>query len=611
MTEFSEVGAERPVDTILHLGAGRCSRLEDYLALMPKRVLLVEADPQLAQELKSRTAHLPQIQVQCAAVAGSPGRATLYRYNLPYAGSLHPASGLLEFYPGLKETGRSEMETAAAAALVEPLHLQLQHANRLVVDIPGEELPVLQALQAAGQLQLFSGVWLFCGREPLYEGCEPASGILEWLREAGFDLVSEECGDDSDGACWKLQRNTLQTQNVRLEQQAETLRSQIEDLRRKNLTLVRHVGEIRSCLKTLEQEPAEPVGASGGRHVPPGQSAAAAEDLDGLLGGLRLQVEKLVRERRGQSRPAGDTAEQVAGIFEMLQSLKSRLDQVEKGLADTFGKGLENSTKQVESFIGIQTYLTRGRLLPDMHAWRVSPDFAFYVINLIEENEYDLIIEFGSGTSTILAAEAVHRQLKRRAAGTLLSEKHGGGKPPGISCQTEEDLEQLAHLPPAVSGPAAADPAKPRPRIVSFEHQRPFFEQTQAKLRRAGVAGMVELVLAPLGDYAASEGGNFLFYSCEETFAALSEGLSGDRAKVLVIVDGPPAVTGKHARYPALPIVLRHLAGHSLDILLDDYVRQDEKEIVEKWIKVLNERGLAYEKTILKMEKDACLIAIE
>ncbi|HEX6827382.1 MAG TPA: hypothetical protein VF104_00230, partial [Burkholderiales bacterium] len=61
------------MDTLVHLGAGLCSELDDYLAMGPRRLLLVEADPELAEALTARMANVPQAQVICAAVAGRPG----------------------------------------------------------------------------------------------------------------------------------------------------------------------------------------------------------------------------------------------------------------------------------------------------------------------------------------------------------------------------------------------------------------------------------------------------------------------------------------------------------------------------------------------------------
>lgn len=171
----------QPIDTLVHLGAGRCSELDDYLTLQPQRVLLVEADPQLAEALQKRTVDLSQVQVVCAAVAGQPGEVTLHRYNLPEANSLHSASGLLDLFPGLKVLERRQLQAIGPATLLEALDLKIEQENRLVIDLPGEELPALQALLQANQLHLFGQLQLHCGREPLYQGSQPAAWVLQWL----------------------------------------------------------------------------------------------------------------------------------------------------------------------------------------------------------------------------------------------------------------------------------------------------------------------------------------------------------------------------------------------------------------------------------------------
>jgi hypothetical protein len=120
----------------------------------------------------------------------------------------------------------------------------------------------------------------------------------------------------------------------------------------------------------------------------------------------------------------------------------------------------------------------------------------------------------------------------------------------------------------------------------------------------------VELIYSPLRDYVAPNGNHFLYYSCEEKFAMLAKSLEGRRAHILVVVDGPPGATNLHARYPAMPIMLQYLASQQLDFLMDDYIRKEEKEIVDLWTELLDKRALEYKKQIFPFEKGACLLMI-
>jgi FkbM family methyltransferase len=211
------------IDVLIHLGAGHCSELEHYLTLQPGHLLLVEADPRLADNLQARTAGLSQTEVICAAVSSSPGPATLHCYNLPGAASLHKATGLQVLFPGLKIVDHVEVEAIRPESLLQSLQLSAQQNNILVIDLPGEEFSVLQALQESRLLHTFRELFVNCGREPLYEGSIAAQEILQWLREQGFDLVDENDRQDPDRPCWALRCDPLRLEHRTLQAQVEQL----------------------------------------------------------------------------------------------------------------------------------------------------------------------------------------------------------------------------------------------------------------------------------------------------------------------------------------------------------------------------------------------------
>lgn len=47
-----------------------------------------------------------------------------------------------------------------------------------------------------------------------------------------------------------------------------------------------------------------------------------------------------------------------------------------------------------------------GYLLSPEHGFPILPNFAVNLVRLIRDHKYDLIIEFGSGTSTLLCLQA-------------------------------------------------------------------------------------------------------------------------------------------------------------------------------------------------------------
>lgn len=237
------------LNTIIHMGAGRCSELDAYLALNPENVLLVEADPRLIEALKARTENLPQVRVLQAAIAVQKGKHTFFRFNLPEAGSLHAPSGLISLFPGLRVVEQIDVETVPPVDVFDAIQLDGARENLLAIDLPGEEYAVLQALHEADKLHWFQHLHLYCGRDSLYEHAQPAAQILLWLKGHGFDLVTEDIGDDPDRPRWVLQRNVLAVEDRALKAQLEhvaRVRDEQAELAARYLTEIEQLKESRT-----------------------------------------------------------------------------------------------------------------------------------------------------------------------------------------------------------------------------------------------------------------------------------------------------------------------------------------------------------------------------
>ena len=189
-----------------------------------------------------------------------------------------------------------------------------------------------------------------------------------------------------------------------------------------------------------------------------------------------------------------------------------------RSIETTVRKEAANTMAQLEAHASLQHYLGGGQLSPELHGWPVSPDFAVMLIDMIEANDYDFVIEFGSGTSTLLMALAWHAR------------------------------------------PVAVGAASRRCKWPSSTWSS-FYRQTRSSLERADVADAVQLELAPLQPWTSAHGTDFAFYACQRRLAAIVHAAPGPIARALVLVDGPPSATGAQARYPALPIVLALLPG--------------------------------------------------
>ncbi|PKO85623.1 MAG: hypothetical protein CVU18_19175 [Betaproteobacteria bacterium HGW-Betaproteobacteria-12] len=252
------------------------------------------------------------------------------------------------------------------------------------------------------------------------------------------------------------------------------------------------------------------------------------------------------------------TNDDVAAFF--VEQLK-KAEQAQK-------RDMENSMKQIEACIRLQHYLGPEIILPDTHNWPISPDFGVLLVNLVEQNEYDAVIEFGSGTSTLILAKALDRVGRR-------------------------------------------EQRKPSP-LLSFDHLQEYRDKTQKSLKQAGLTEYADVVIAELQTWKDADGTEYAYYDCDPALRALKQQLEKPNARILVVVDGPPAALGRHARYPALSKVLGAVSSEAAyDFLMDDYLRTDEQEIIARWSEFLTQSAIPHERIEFKnLEKKACLLSL-
>lgn len=263
-------------------------------------------------------------------------------------------------------------------------------------------------------------------------------------------------------------------------------------------------------------------------------------------------------------------AQQGSSLSSHMTKQQSELERLRKTMGRGLNAELDVQLQQIVAYNGLSEYFTNGKLpevTPWKRGWPASPDYILWLVELLHTNDYDLILEFGSGISTLFTAKTLAARAR--------------------------------HNPSAKIG-----------AVVTFEHLEQYAEQTRGLLQHAGLADYAKVVHAPLQDYAAPNGTIYPYYSCKEALEGLSAQFRGHTSRILVIVDGPPGSTGIHARYPAFPTVMKFFAGARIDFLLDDYIRGDEKEIARLWEAACGTAGLEYAVVEKQLEKEAFLMSI-
>lgn len=178
--------------------------------------------------------------------------------------------------------------------------------------------------------------------------------------------------------------------------------------------------------------------------------------------------------------------------------------------------------EQIQALFSIYSLFQINHPLPTLGTWAIQPDFAKHLISEILISKPDLILETGSGVSTLIAAYALR--------------KNGKGK------------------------------------IISLEHDGAYRLKSQRELELHGLSDIAQIIEAPLQEYSL-EGKTWRWYSLDKI---------GNPRFDLMIVDGPPQATGPLARFPALPLCDKYFAK-KVTLMIDDAGRPDEKEILKRW----------------------------
>ncbi|MCP9859673.1 hypothetical protein [Cyanobium sp. Cruz-8H5] len=277
--------------------------------------------------------------------------------------------------------------------------------------------------------------------------------------------------------------------------------------------------------------------------------------------------------KRDQSQ-AGDQAEDL--ISRVRQQSEVILD-LRSQLSTQISMEIANSTMQLETHQALQALV--GDVLSSMHECPISTDFALKLVHKVREESYDLIIEFGSGSSTLLILRALELLGSERDTGT-----HGSL------------------------------------RLLSFEHSERSYQNTADLVSRCGNHNQLKLLLASLCPWSDSTG-KYSYYSCiqsiSETLRSLNGALSQSdlpcTLKLLVLINSPSKFTGRWARYPAVPLVLNACSSMdaAIDFLLDDMLSDEGMEVSLAWEEIFASFGLDYQREDLGLQKGGLLLKLK
>ena len=253
-----------------------------------------------------------------------------------------------------------------------------------------------------------------------------------------------------------------------------------------------------------------------------------------LLGGLLL----LIRHSLDLASRIGNLAAQSERTLDTARRIESDTKiEIKKEIKQTF--------RQLEALQNLSAVLPANDVLPATRGWAASPDLLMVLVDLVITERPSLVVECGSGASTLWLALAMRRF--------------------------------------GIDG-----------RIVALDHDPVFGGKTRDLLARHDVRDLAEVRDAPLESFSL-DGETYSWYARRAW-----EDLKGID---LLFVDGPPATTGHQARYPALPL-LSGLLSPVATAVLDDLVVPDMQKVLRLWLDAYPDFG----SEILPLEKQAAVL---
>lgn len=178
--------------------------------------------------------------------------------------------------------------------------------------------------------------------------------------------------------------------------------------------------------------------------------------------------------------------------------------------------------REIEALLQLFRNLSPRAPMPSCGDYALNPTDLLEVLHLIEQERPALVLELGSGTSSVWIAYAL--------------ERHGG-------------------------------------RLVSVDQDPEYAQRTRVLLAAHGLDGVAEVRDAPLEPVTI--GADTYQWYADAAFADL-------RDIDFVLIDGPTASVGADARFPALPVLTDRLADRAT-VVLDDADRPDELGALERW----------------------------
>ena len=376
-----------------------------------------------------------------------------------------------------------------------------------------------------------------------------------------FALAEEKARADKAHANEQSLKATLSEQESRNKQTSEAYENELQELKTK--------------LKESEEKQKETYGWFASRKQ---QAEALTEELE------------VLKRENALLASNNETALAVSELESKLTAMLNKQNEDSIEIANALGKHVTRCHEEQKSNIASQFELRKltgfSRIPISTNSYDMDSANLAELSSLVSQNTYDVIIEFGSGLSTVVSASTLQDKADRGFNnGKYLEDK-------GNNSEIEKALPK---------------------HIVGFEQSSERLKETTGLLSNAGVEAYVDLCHAPLISVAHTDNakGGELFYDCTEKLLELKRILNNRHAKILVVINGPFLDDDNKAKYWALPLILDYFSQADITVFTNGTNSEQISDLIPQWEDECERRQLTANVKKLKTPKGVTIITIQ
>ena len=528
--------------------------------------LLIDARRDAVDALQTTYANSSQVNVSHVVVTVKSGRTQFYHYSLPEFSSALKPQELKQLLPGLTIKGSEYSSGTSLADIIN----DSSDVNELelILDVPGQELALLESLAEADSLLAIDALAVTTPNSGLYEQGNTATELSDWLQTQGFEQNNETSQAFSlTTQTWSVDKRAIRIAQLEKERD-EALARTIDAEKQRDEAVAR-----ASCMskELAEANEVRQKNADWAQNLK-SQKETLEQKLEDSEKQLK-QAQNSAQRFKNESDELQKKLETAEKYNEQLTKLNERMDymfeqqrlQLEQA-TNALGRHITQTSSQQVTELKARLSLERtfGTNLINLNEndSNLSEVTAVTLTQQLEENSYDLIIEFGAGKSTEFLASAI---INNHNPNKQLENKSGSNE------YEASDFDLPRH-------------------VLSFEHDKKQFNEVKERIEQNSLQNLVDLKYAPLIPVSQSQE---LFYDCERALKNVASVLDGRDAKVLILINSSSSQK-QPSCVAAVPTILNSLSAFRLDIVISD--KAFSEKIMEDWQQLISERGLEFVK---------------